>query len=307
MSVQTDEATPTASPPASASAETRPARARSRLGRTGRRLVMIGGLITFALVVMAVLGPVMAPYHPTEVNLDARLKPPGAPGSAGIPYVLGTDQLGRDILSRILHAARVTVSIALVAVVASATTGVLLGLASGYFGGLFDMLLMRIADIQLSFPTILLALTIVAVFDTSIPILILVFVIPGWVRYVRIIRAQVLVLKEAQFVDAARVLGANDVRILGRHLIPNLPTEIIILVNLEVGRIILLESALSYLGLGVQPPLPTWGNMLNEGRLYLQTSWWVVTTPGFVIMLTVLGLNAFAEGLRGLYDPRSRG
>jgi peptide/nickel transport system permease protein len=292
---------------AASPAETAPGRARSRRGRTGRRLAIIGGLITLFLIAMAALGPVMAPYHPTEVSLDARLKPPGAPGPAAFPYVLGTDQLGRDILSRILHAARVTVSIALVAVVASALTGVLLGLASGYFGGLFDMVLMRIADIQLSFPTILLALTIVAVFGTSIPILILVFVIPGWVRYVRIIRAQVLVLKQAQFVDAARVMGASDARILGYHLIPNLATEIIILVNLEVGRIILLESALSYLGLGVQPPLPTWGNMLNEGRLYLQTSWWVVTTPGFVIMLTVLGLNAFAEGLRGLYDPRSRG
>jgi peptide/nickel transport system permease protein len=282
-------------------------RKRSRLGRHGRRLVLTGGAITLALVLLAVFGPVLAPYDPIAVNLTGRLQPPGAAGPDGVPHILGTDQLGRDILSRILHAARVTVSISLVAVVASALAGVTLGMASGYFGGWLDMVLMRIADIQLAFPTILLALTIVAVLGSSIPILILVFVIPGWVRYVRVIRAQALVLKGTQFIDAARVLGAGNLRIMRRHLAPNLLTEIIILMNLEVGRIILLESALSYLGLGVQPPLPTWGNMLNEGRLYLQTSWWVVTTPGVVIMLTVLGLNVFAEGLRGLYDPRSRG
>ncbi len=296
--------------PASAQPLAEPAiggtRRRVVLGRSGTRLVAAGGLVTLLLVLMAVFGPALAPYDPVAVSLPSRLWPPGTSGPDGAPHILGTDQLGRDILSRILHAARVTVSISLVAVFASALAGVALGMASGYFGGLLDMLLMRIADIQLAFPTILLALTIVAVFGSSIPILILVFVIPGWVRYVRVIRAQVLVLKQTQFVEAARVLGADNLRILGRHLAPNLLTEIIILMNLEVGRIILLESALSYLGLGVQPPLPTWGNMLNEGRLYLQTSWWVVTTPGLVIMFTVLGLNVLAEGLRGLYDPRER-
>jgi peptide/nickel transport system permease protein len=277
------------------------------LGRSGRRLAIAGGIVTLLLIFLAVFGPSLAPYHPTEVDLAARLKPPGSPGPAAVAHLLGTDQLGRDILSRLLHAARVTVSISLVAVLASALAGVVLGMLSGYFGGMLDMVLMRVADVQLAFPTILLALTIVAVLGSSIPILMLVFVIPGWVRYVRVIRAQVLVLKQTQFIDAARVLGAGNLRILGHHLAPNLLTEIIILMNLEVGRIILLESALSYLGLGVQPPLPTWGNMLNEGRLYLQTSWWVVTFPGLLIMVTVLGLNILAEGLRGLYDPRSRG
>ena len=274
---------------------------------TGLRLAALGGAVTALLVVTAVFGPTIAPYDPVAVSLADRLKPPGAAGSAGFPNVLGTDQLGRDILSRALHAARVTISISLVAVALSALAGVALGMVSGYFGGPLDMVLMRVADIQLAFPTILLALTIVVVFGTSVPILILVFVIAGWVRYVRVIRAQVLVLKQTQFVDAARVTGASNLQILGRHLAPNLLTEIIILMNLEVGRIILVESALSYLGLGVQPPLPTWGNMLNEGRLYLQTSWWVVTFPGLIIMVTVLGLNMLAEGLRGLYDPRERG
>jgi len=282
-------------------------RRRKLLGRHGRRLVLFGGAVTLTLILIGIFGAIIAPYDPIEVSLAARLKPPGSPGPEAFPHVLGTDQLGRDILSRMLHAARVTIAISLVAVLFSATIGVSLGVMSGYFGGWFDMTLMRVADVQLAFPTILLALTIVAALGTSVPILIFVFVFAGWVRYVRIIRAGVLVLKQTQFVDAARTTGASTRRILTHHLVPNLATEIIILMNLEVGRIILLESALSYLGLGVQPPLPTWGNMLNEGRLYLQTSWWVVTFPGLIIMITVLGLNLFAEGLRGLYDPRARG
>jgi peptide/nickel transport system permease protein len=280
---------------------------KSLLGQHSRRLVIAGGAVTLLLILVALLGAAIAPYDPLEVNLPARLRPPGDPGPGAAPYVLGTDQLGRDILSRMLHAAGVTVSISLVAVVLSAAVGVSLGVLSGYFGGALDMLLMRVADIQLAFPTILLALTIVAALGSSIPILIFVFLFSGWVRYVRIIRAQVLVLKQMQFAEAARAIGAGNLQILRSHMLPNLMTEIVILMNLEVGRIILLESALSYLGLGVQPPLPTWGNMLSEGRLYLQTSWWVVTFPGLVIMFTVLGLNMFAEGLRGLFDPRSRG
>jgi peptide/nickel transport system permease protein len=279
---------------------------RKLLGRHGRRLMLVGGTVTLVLIFLGAFGASIAPYNPIDVSLAARLKPPGAPGPDAFPHVLGTDQLGRDILSRMLHAARVTIAISLVAVLLSAVLGVMLGILSGYYGGWFDLLLMRVADIQLAFPTILLALTIVAALGTSVPILVFVFIFAGWVRYVRIIRAQVLVLKHMQYVEAARTTGASNGRILTQHLAPNLATEIIILMNLEVGRIILLESALSYLGLGVQPPLPTWGNMLNEGRLYLQTSWWVVTFPGLVIMVTVLGVNLFAEGLRGLYDPRAR-
>ena len=280
---------------------------RQRLGRHSQRLVVLGGGVTLVLILLAIFGGRVAPYDPLAVDLPARLQSPLAPGPGAWPYVLGTDQLGRDILSRMLHAAGVTVSISLVAVVCSAALGVTLGILSGYFGGWLDMVLMRLADIQLAFPTILLALTIVAALGSSIPILIFVFVFSGWVRYVRIVRAQVLVLKQMQFAEAARSIGASHAHILRTHMVPNLMTEIVILMNLEVGRIILLESALSYLGLGVQPPLPTWGNMLSEGRLYLQTSWWVVTFPGLVIMVTVLGLNMFAEGLHGLFDPRGRG
>ena len=291
---------------ASARGDQRTSSTKRRLGSHSRRLVVIGGAVTLLLILIAIFGGLIAPYDPLAVDLPARLRSPLAAGPSGFPYVLGTDQLGRDILSRMLHAAGVTVSISLVAVLFSAALGVTLGILSGYFGGWLDMLLMRIADIQLAFPTILLALTIVAALGSSIPILIFVFVFSGWVRYVRIVRAQVLVLKQMQFAEAARSIGASHLHILRSHMAPNLMTEIVILMNLEVGRIILLESALSYLGLGVQPPLPTWGNMLSEGRLYLQTSWWVVTFPGLVIMLTVLGVNMFAEGLHGLFDPRRR-
>jgi peptide/nickel transport system permease protein len=270
------------------------------------RLGVAGTVIVAVLLLAAVFGPSLAPYSPTNVDLGARLTPPST-GRDGKPaHWLGTDQLGRDILSRVLHAARVTAGISLIAVAVTAGLGVVLGLASGYFGGPIDNLLMRIVDIQLAFPTILLAITMVAVLGRGIGILILVFAIAEWVRYVRVIRGQVLVVKETQYIEAARAVGATDTRILGRHVLRNVLTDIIILMNLEIGRIILLESSLSYLGLGVQPPMPTWGNMVNEGRLYLQTSWWVVTFPGLAIVLSVLGLNLFGEGLRGAYDPTGR-
>ena len=273
----------------------------------GNRLALVGGFLTLLLIAVAILGPWLAPMGPTDIDLRAKLTAPGAVGLGSTTlHILGTDQLGRDTLSRMLYAAQVTVVIAALAVVLSTTIGVALGIVSGYFGGWVDMALMRVVDIQLAFPMLLLAITVIAVFGSGIPILIFVFVLAGWVRYVRVIRAQTLVLREAQFVEAARALGAGHWGIIRRHISPNLLTEIIILINLEIGRIILVESSLSYLGLGVQPPMPTWGNMLNEGRLYLQSAWWVVTFPGVAIMLTVLGVNLFAEGLRAVYDPRAR-
>ncbi|MGQ0569091.1 MAG: ABC transporter permease [Armatimonadota bacterium] len=270
------------------------------------RLGVAGTIVVVVLLATAAIGPSLAPYSPIDVELEDRLTPPTR-GRDGTPaHWLGTDQLGRDILSRILHAARVTVGISLTAVALTAGVGIALGLISGFYGGLIDNVLMRIVDIQLAFPTILLAITMVAVLGRGIGILILVFAIAEWVRYVRVIRAQVLVVKEMQYVEAARALGAPDARIVIGHVLRNVLTDIIILMNLEIGRIILLESSLSYLGLGVQPPLPTWGNMVNEGRLYLQTSWWVVTFPGLAIVLSVLGLNLFGESLRGAYDPTGR-
>jgi len=264
------------------------------------RLLAIGAAILAVAVLVALFGPMVAPYDPLAVVLSDRLMPPGP------EHWFGTDQVGRDILSRVLHAGRVTIVIALVSASLSALVGVTAGIISGYFGGRLDILLQRLVDIQLAFPTILLAITLVAVLGSSVPILIFVFVVSGWVRFVRVIRAQTLVIRETQYVEAARATGATRLHILGRYFAPNLLTEIIVLANLELARIILLESGLSYLGLGVQPPLPTWGNMLSDGRLYISSAWWFVTIPGLAIMILVLGMNLFAEGLRSVYDARDR-
>ena len=274
----------------------------SRLLRAvgSNRLLWLGAAIIALSILIAVFGPLVAPYDPIAVELPDRLLPPGP------DHILGTDQLGRDVLSRILHAGRVTISIASAAVLLSAVIGITIGIASGYVGGKVDMVLQRIVDVQLAFPTILLAITLVAVLGTSVPVLIFVFLVAGWVRYVRVIRAQTLVLRETQFIEAARAMGGSTPHILRYYVAPNLLTEMIVLVNLEVARIVLLESGLSYLGLGVQPPLPTWGNMLSDGRLYLTSGWWAATFPGLAIMIVVLGVNLFAEGLRSVYDPRVR-
>ena len=271
-----------------------------RYARRSGRLLLIGAVIIVVAIFVAIFGPFLAPYDPVAVVLPDRLLPPSS------EHWFGTDQLGRDIVSRLLHAGRITIVIALVSATLSALIGVTAGITSGYFGGRLDIVLQRLVDVQLAFPTILLAITMVAVFGSSVPILIFVFVISGWVRFVRVIRAQTLVIRETQYIEAARAMGATRRHILLRYVTPNLLTEIIVLANLEIARIVLLESGLSYLGLGVQPPLPTWGNMLSDGRLYISSAWWFVTIPGLAIMTLVLGMNLFAEGLRSFYDPRDR-
>jgi peptide/nickel transport system permease protein len=280
---------------------------RSLLRRTlATRLGAVGAVVVAALIAAAVLGPWLAPRDPISVELDARLLAPGTGSGGGAAHWLGTDQLGRDMLSRLLHAARITALIALAAVALTAVTGVTLGLISGFYGGIVDQVLMRVTDIQLAFPTILLAITLVAVLGRSIAILIVVFVLAEWVRYVRVIRSQVLVIRAMPYVEAARAIGLSDGRIVISHVLRNVLPDIIVLMNLEIGRVILLESSLSYLGLGVQPPTPTWGNMINEGRVYLQSGWWVVAFPSLAIVVAVLGLNLLGESLRGVYDPTSR-
>jgi peptide/nickel transport system permease protein len=280
-----------------------------RVGReiVSTRLGFVGAVVVCLVAAAAAAGPVLAPYSPIAVDLEARLTPPTTGRGGGPAHWLGTDQLGRDVLSRVLHAARVTASIAVAAVAATAVLGTSIGLVCGFYGGMLDHVLMRVVDIQLAFPSILLAITLVAVLGRGLWILILVFVAAEWVRYVRVIRAQVLVAREMQYVEAARSIGARNAWIMTRQILRNVLPDAIVLMNLEVGRIILLESSLSYLGLGVQPPMPTWGNMINEGRLYLQSGWWVVSFPGLAIVLSVLGLNLLGEGLRGAYDPSSRG
>ena len=225
-------------------------------------------------------------------------------GGGGHEYLLGTDQLGRDILSRIIYGSRISLLIGLLSVVLSLPIGVGLGLLAGYFTGRLDDITMRIADVQLAFPFILLAITIAGVLGPSPRNVILILAVGGWVVYARLARGQALSLREKEFIEAARSLGGGSFRILFRHMLPNVVSPIIVVGTFGVAQMILLESSLSFLGLGVQPPTPSWGGMLNDGRPYITVAWWLTTLPGAAIMLTVLGINFVGDWLRDLLDPR---
>ena len=237
--------------------------------------------------------------------MNYRLRPPGA-GSVHGRFLLGGDQLGRDILSRIVHGARVSLTVGVTAVLLSGTLGVLLGLLAGYYRGRTDEVIMRLADVQLAIPTILLAIALVGVLGASLRNLILVLGITGWVIYARTIRGVVLSLREQPFIEAARALGSGDRRTLFRYVLPNVWTPAIVVASQQMGFMIILESALSFLGLGVPSPTATWGGMIADGRGYLATAWHVTTFPGLVLMATVLAVNFFGDGLRDVLDPKLR-
>ena len=275
------------------------------LRELGRNKAALGGLLVLlAVVASAVLAPLIAPYDPTSQELTRRLKPPGWASPGGPLNVLGTDHLGRDILSRIIFGARISLIIGLSAVAVAGTLGTLIGLVAGYRGGRVDDLCMRLTDTMLAMPFILLALAVIAVLGPSLRNIIFVLGITGWVSYARVVRAEVLTLRTREFVAAAQALGGGGGRIIFRHLLPNVLTPVIVIATLEVARMIILESALSFLGLGIQPPTPTWGGMLADGRAYLSTAWWLATFPGVCIMLTVLGINLLGDWLRDVLDPR---
>jgi peptide/nickel transport system permease protein len=219
-------------------------------------------------------------------------------------YLLGTDHLGRDIVSRLIYGARISIVVSVSAVALSAILGTLIGLFSGFYGGKVDNIFMRLADVQLAFPFILLAIAIIAVLGPNLQNIIIVMGITGWVIYARVVRAEVLSLREKEFITSVRALGGSNRRIIFKHLLPNVIPPIIVIITLEMARMIIMEAALSFLGLGIQPPTPTWGGMLADGRVYLATSWWLATFPGLVIMLVVLGINLLGNWLRDILDPR---
>ena len=268
------------------------------------RAALIGLVILVGVATSAILAPAVAPYDPIVQEIALRLKPPGWTVPGGRTYLLGTDHLGRDILSRLIFGARVSLIIGLSAVALAGTLGTLIGLVAGYRGGRVDDFCMRLTDTMLAMPFILLALAVIAVLGPSLRNIIFVLGITSWVSYARIVRGEVLTLRTREFVSAARALGSSGGRIVFRHLLPNVLTPVIVIATLEVARMIILESALSFLGLGVQPPTPTWGGMLADGRAYLSTSWWLATFPGLSIMLTVLGINLLGDWLRDVLDPR---
>ena len=259
-------------------------------------LLLIGGSAVFA--------PQLAPWDPGKQILLKRLRPPMWQGRGLREHPLGTDHLGRDILSRILYGGRISLGVGLTAVTLSALIGVSFGLVAGFFGGRADALIMRIVDVFLAIPYILLAMGVVFALGPSLLNVILVIGATRWVQFARIVRADVLSLREREFVAGARARGNRSLRLLLRHVLPNALTPIIVVATLELAFMIIYESALSFLGLGVQPPTPTWGWMLADGRNYVATAWWLATFPGLAIMLTVLAVNLLGDWLRDTLDPR---
>lgn len=272
---------------------TRPRR-RIRLNRSGA----FGLVLVVLVVTVAALAPLLSPYDPYTSNLVRSLQPPSR------EHWLGTDQLGRDLLTRTIYGARVSLAIGLVTVGVSGIIGLVVGLAAGYLGRAVDVVLMRIVDVWLSFPFILLALTVNAILGIGLQNIILTLIITGWVVYARLVRGEVLALKTQEYVEAARALGAREWRIILRHLLPNLWTPVIILSSLQVAQFIVAEAAISFLGFGVQPPMASWGNMLNEGKTYIYNAWWMTTFPGLALVLTALGVNLVGDWLRDTLDPR---
>jgi peptide/nickel transport system permease protein len=265
-----------------------------------------GATIAAVVLLCAIFAPWLAPHDPNAQNLALAQRPPMWLAGGARGHVLGTDDLGRDILSRIIWGARVALIVGFSVVAIGGTIGVALGLVAGYAGGLLDDLIARFADIQLAFPLVLLAIAVVGVVGPSLWTIIGTLGVTSWVQYVRVVRAETLALRDREFVQAAIATGLAPPRIMLRHILPNVASSISVLATFEVARAIILESALSFLGLGVPQSVPSWGAMLADGRQYLDTSWWLGFFPGLAISLTVLGVNLFGDGLRDALDPRWR-
>ncbi|HEX3175535.1 MAG TPA: ABC transporter permease [Methylomirabilota bacterium] len=268
-----------------------------------------GAVAVFVMLLVvgsAVLAPWLAPYSPITVDIQHRLGPPAWMDGGTRAHVLGTDQIGRDLLSRVIYGGRVSLVIGTVAVLISSTIGVLLGLAAGYFAGRVDWTIMTVINVMLTFPFVLLALAVIAVLGPSLINMIIVLGVADWPLYARVIRAETLTIREREFVLAGRALGMSHLRIVFRQILPNLVSVIVVIATLQVARVIILESFLSFLGLGVQPPTPAWGNMLGEGRVYMLNSWWIATFPGLAIFVTTLAINLMGNALRDWLDPHMK-
>lgn len=275
--------------------------------RHARRYPLVPlALLLFLLVIPAVLAPWVAPHDPFQGALSNRLMPPAWQDGGSTTHLLGTDKLGRDMLSRIIYGARVSLTVSLIAIFVGGIIGTVLGLISGYFGRRVDAVLMRLVDISLSLPTILLALVLVAAVGPSFGTVITVLVVLLWARYARLVRGETLAIKERDFIARARVAGASHTRIMVKYIFPNVFNSLVVLATLQVGYVILLESALSFLGAGLPRAEPAWGVMVADGRELIVTAWWVSMFPGLAIMLTVLSLNLLGDWLRDHFDPRLR-
>jgi peptide/nickel transport system permease protein len=265
----------------------------------------LGMVLTAAFVLVAILAPLLMPHDPLTQDVARRLKPPGFTNATGT-YLLGTDGLGRDVLSRLMVGAQVSLLVGASGALISAVVGTALGLVAGYFGGWLDSLIMRLVDVWQAIPFTVLAIAIVVILGPSLQNVILVLAITSWVNYARVIRAETLAQRSSELVVAARVIGAGDIRIVLRHILPQVTASLIVLTSLLVASMILFEASLSFLGLGIQPPTPSWGNMVLDGVEPIRVAWWVSFFPGLAILLAVMGINLLGDWLRDALDPRQR-
>lgn len=264
-------------------------------------------LAILAIVMFAaVFAPLIAQHDPVALNIDARLTPPFWQDGGTPLYLLGTDAIGRDVLSRLIYGARISLIVASITIFVSGTIGVTLGVASGYFGGALDRIIMRIVDIQLSVPSLLFAVALAGILNPGIENVLIILIIFNWAGFARLTRGEAMALRERDFVALAKVAGCSSWRIIFRHLMPNLMNTVIVLATLDVGRIIIFEASLSFLGLGVQNPTPAWGSMLADGRAYIIDAWWLAVFPGVALLLTCLSANLIGDWLRDALDPKLR-
>jgi peptide/nickel transport system permease protein len=269
------------------------------LKRILKNMLAVAGLIfIFVIFFFAVFAPYIAPYDPYKIDVYHVLEPPSK------EHIFGTDELGRDVLSRIIYGARVSLKVGFLAMGIAILTGTLFGTIAGYYGGVIDTIIMRFVDVMLAFPTLFLILAVVAVLEPNIYIIMVVIGLTGWMDVARLVRAEVLSLKEREFVLAAKAIGAGSGRIIFKHIFPNAIYPVIVAATFAVGGAILIESGLSFLGLGIQPPEPSWGGILSIGKDYITVAWWMSLFPGAAIFLTVLSFNLFGEALRDALDPK---
>ena len=276
--------------------------------RTARQLwrnkLALAALVMLLVVFAAAIGAnLIAPYDPAEGNITDRLLPPGRYPDERQWRLLGTDQVGRDVLSRLIHGARVSLLVGVAGTGISLLVGTALGLISGFWGGSIDRVLLRLTDIQLAFPFIALAVTVIAVIGPGLFNVVLVLAATGWVLYARVVREEVMRAREHAYVEAARAMGGSDVHIMVRHILPNIVAPVIVISSFAIAQMIITEASLSFLGLGIRPPTPTWGGMLSDARNYMQVAWWLPIFPGVALLLTLLGINVVGDWLRDTLDP----
>ncbi|WP_404421353.1 ABC transporter permease [Thalassospira australica] len=275
---------------------------KSRFARFKNLEFVLGAFLTGSICFLVVFSDLLFPGAADKIDLSARLIVP----FTNPDHIFGTDPLGRDVLARVISGGKISLQVGLLSVAGAVVIGVIMGLISGYYRGFWDMIVMRFADVQLALPFILLAITFIAIIGGGLTNMIILLIIAQWVQYARLVRGSVLSLRDREFIQSAKAIGVRDIHILFRHLLPNLIGPVIVLMTLNVATNILLESSLTFLGLGVDPLIPSWGGMLADGRTYLQNAWWVSVFPGLAILLTVLGLNLLGDWLRDSLDPTGR-